>query len=165
VTKDVGFRSHLLVLGERVAIRWVLTSGRTAFPEYRAKDAAEVSAGDELLLYTTRGAFHNPGYDRGRVIGRARAMNRPEPLAEVVTILDKEYAIGCDLQIESLAPRGHGVELAPVIPDLDAFRHKPSWGMALRRPLVLLTAEDADRLFEALRPRLTNVDEAIKSYL
>lgn len=99
---------HLLILGERDGLRWVLENERMAFPAHRRTQLAHVRPGDDLLLYTTRGCFHNPTRDRGRIIGRARVKSAVEILGEPVTIGDREYAIGCDLSLLQLLPFGEG---------------------------------------------------------
>jgi hypothetical protein len=63
--------AYLRVLGERRALAWVLGSRRIAFPEQRRADAQALQVDDRLFLYATRGCFHNPGRDLGRVIGTA----------------------------------------------------------------------------------------------
>ncbi|HKF79950.1 MAG TPA: hypothetical protein VKB17_03920, partial [Thermoleophilaceae bacterium] len=64
-----GAATYLLILGEREALAWVLREQRMAFSARRARSASALTLGDRLLLYTTRGCFHNPTRDRGRVIG------------------------------------------------------------------------------------------------
>jgi hypothetical protein len=51
-----------------------------AFPSYRAREVAPLRVGDPLFLYTTRGCFHSPKRDRGRVIGIAEATSAAEQL-------------------------------------------------------------------------------------
>src|SRR6202051_2908697 len=64
---------YLLVIGERDALAWVLTTQRMAVPDYRSREVSALEPGDQLFLYTTRGCFHNPTRDRGRVVGVAKA--------------------------------------------------------------------------------------------
>ena len=63
---------HLLVIGEREALVWVLSEQRMAFPAHRAAEAVALAPGGLLLIYTTRGCFHNPTRDRGRVVRERR---------------------------------------------------------------------------------------------
>jgi hypothetical protein len=67
--------AYLVVLGERDAIRWVLEQQRMAFPATPRSEVAALGPGDHLLLYATRGAWHNPGRDRGRIIGSATPLS------------------------------------------------------------------------------------------
>jgi hypothetical protein len=53
-------RDYLLVIGDAAALAWVLAEQRMAFPASRRSQAMALEVGDELLIYTTRGCFHNP---------------------------------------------------------------------------------------------------------
>lgn len=147
--RDVPGR-FLLVLGERSALSWVVSQERMAFPPGRSRETAALSAGDLLLLYTTRGCFHNPTRDRGRVIGEATVSSSVRRLDPPVELAGRAFVEGCDIRIHTLAPLGSGVILAEYVESLDAFPNPSAWAMRLRRPLVQLTPHD-DRL---LRGRL-----------
>lgn len=145
--------SFLLIIGECRALAWILREERMAFPRYRAKSVSAVDVGDELLIYTTRGCFHNPGRNRGRVIGRARALTEPVSLDEPVSVAGRVFSLGCDISVETLAPLGKGLELAPYVSDLDAFPNQKAWPAQLRRPLLPLSESDA----AFLRSRLAHL--------
>jgi hypothetical protein len=157
--------THLLVIGERAALAWVLAKQRMAFPGHRKTEAGRLRAGDVLLLYTTRGTFHNPTRDRGRVIGEANVLARVEPLDEPVVFEGREYPIGCPLAIERLAPFRAGVELAPLVPTLESFPDPATWSARMRRPLVPLTSNDAARLRRALDEVAGPPEAVLASYL
>jgi hypothetical protein len=143
--------SYLMVIGDREALGWILTASRMAFPSESRPEVRCLAEGDELLIYTTRSAFKNPGRDRGRIIGTARVASEVVRLENPVVFDDREYPIGCDLKIGPLVPFGHGVELAPLIPQLQAFDGAGSaWSMRLRRPLLALTEHDTILLHRAL---------------
>ena len=76
-------RSYLLVIGDAVALAWVLAEQRMAFPALRKSEAAALEVGDELLIHTTRGCFNNPTRDRSRVIGLALAIHAGQRLTGV----------------------------------------------------------------------------------
>ena len=95
---------YLLVLGEREAIRWVLTNQRMAFPATARAEVTALREGDELFLLSTRGAFRNPTRDRTRVIGTAVALTAVEPLDEPLEIAGRTFARGCSIRVDSLAP-------------------------------------------------------------
>jgi hypothetical protein len=136
--------SYLLVIGDREALGWILSTGRMAFPSARRAEVAALQQGHELFLYTTRGAFKNPTRDRGRGIGTAQVTSPVRRLEEPVRFGEREYPIGCDLAIGPLAPFGSGLELAPLVPSLSAFDGvRDAWSTRLRRPLVRLSADDA----------------------
>ncbi|MER5182666.1 hypothetical protein ABT009_30675 [Streptomyces sp. NPDC002896] len=104
--------SYLLILGEREAVAWVLRERRMAFPPGRRAEVARLEPGDELLIYTTRGCWHNPGRDRGRVIGRARVASPVNVLEVPIEIAGREFTSGCDLDVQTLTRISPGVELA-----------------------------------------------------
>lgn len=134
--------TYLLVLGERKAIYWVLTKSRTAFPEGRARQASVLREGDSLLLYSTRGAWHNPTRDRGRIIGEARVTSEVRALRQPVDIAGRLFYSGCSLDIGPVAPYGHGVDLASLVPRLDMFPNKETWSVRLRNSIVAVPPVD-----------------------
>ena len=157
-------RGHLLVIGEREALVWVLSEQRMAFPAHRAAEAGALVPGDLLLIYTTRGCFHNPTRDRGRVVGEATVVSPVEPLKQAVVFQQREYPIGCRLALGGLAPRAQGVELAPLIPQLQAFPDPATWSVRMRRALVPLPSADVVLLREALAQHLVDRRQAFPSY-
>ncbi len=157
--------SYLLIIGDRVPLQWVLQEQRMAVPTYRRGAAARLSKGDALFLYTTRGCFHNPGRDRGRVIGSAEALNAPVVLEEPVLIEGVCYPVGCDIELRKLAPKRKGVELAPLVLKMTTFTNKRAWAATIRRPLLKLTKEDANLLARELDPVVVPAREAVDSYL
>jgi len=155
----------LLIIAEREALAWVLDEQRTAFSASREREVAAVESGHRLLLYTTRGCFHNPTRDRGRVIGVATVLTKPAVLADVVAIAGRSYPIGCDLDIPAISPIHEGVELAPLVPALRAFPDPNTWSVRLRRPLLALSAEDARRLETMLNAKLRPREQVIADYI
>lgn len=141
--------AHILVIGERRALTWILEHERMAFPEYR--DASYLAVGDRLLLYTTRGCFHNPTRDRGRIIGEATVKSPVRALDEAVAIGDRRFSTGCRLTIESLARFATGVDLSSFVEQLDAFPDRASWSVRMRRVLVPLGYGDTRLLRRELR--------------
>jgi hypothetical protein len=153
---DRTVTSFLMVIGDREALGWILTASRMAFRSAGRREVRSLEIGDELLIYTTRSAFRNPTRDRGRVIGTAHAASKVAPLDNPVRFDGRDYPVGCDLEIGQLAPFGHGVELAPLIPRLQTFnRANDAWSILLRRPLLRLTAHDSKLLVRKLDSILT----------
>jgi hypothetical protein len=137
-----------------------------AFSPRRAAQAEVLEPGDPLLLYTTRGCFHNPTRDRGQIVGELTVASAPRPLARPLVLAGRTFTVGCRLELVSLAPRGVGVDLAPLVDRLQTFPDPSSWSARMRRPLVPLTAADADRLRTLLQPRLASgLDSAIETYV
>jgi hypothetical protein len=97
-------RYYLLILGEREAISWVLREQRMAFPSTPRAEVAALAVDDRLLLYTTRGAWHNPTRDRGRIIGIATVTNAVRLLDEPIEISGRRFSSGCELSIDGLIP-------------------------------------------------------------
>lgn len=159
--------SYLLILGDREALGWVLTSSRMAFPARNRSEVSSLTVGDQLFIYTTRGAFRNPTRDRGRVIGTPTVRNAVKALERPMHFCDREYPVGCDLEIGAIAPLGSGVELAPLVPVLETFaKVGGAWSILLRRMLLRISPADAKRLGVELKERLdgqpsdTNVIDA-----
>lgn len=157
--------SHLLVISDRAALAWVLGQERMAFPGGRRGLVSRLEEGDELLLYTTRGCWHNPGRDRGRVIGRARALGSVEQLRRPVEVAGRSFPLGLRLELVTLAPLGSGVELSPLVERLAVFPIKHAWSGVMRRPLVELPAADAALLERLLRPLARPPHEVLSEYL
>lgn len=152
--------SHLLVIGDREALGWVLTAEQMAFPSAARHEVAALDVGDELLLYTTRGAYKNPTRDRGRVIGTATVRSPVARLTEPVRFGDREFPVGCDLDLGPLAPWGEGVELHPLLPRLESFAGVGSvWSTRLRRPLLYLPEPDARLLRSELGPLVSSTTD------
>jgi hypothetical protein len=136
-----------------------------AFPAHRAAEARALPLGHRLFLYTTRGCFHNPTRDRGRIIGSATIESRACDLAEPVHLADRAFTVGCRLAIPKLVPRGTGIELAPLVQNLATFQKKHAWSARMRQTLVPVAAEDIPLLDQLLSPLLVPRRRALDSYL
>ena len=156
---------HLLLIGDREPLVWVLTEQRMAFPAHRESEARRLAPGDLLLIYTTRGCFHNPTRDRGRVVGEATVARAIEPLDEPVVFGAREYPIGCRLDVTGLTPWPQGVELAPLVPDLAVFPDPATWSARMPRTVMPLPAGDVARLRAELAPLLLARERALPSYM
>jgi hypothetical protein len=158
--------SYLLVIGEREALAWILRERRMAFPETRRAEVDRLGVGDDLLILTTRGCFHNPSRDRTRVVGTAMVTTSVAPLDSPVAIAGRTFPRGCHLDINALTPYLTGVDLADLIPALESFPDKANWSIRLRRPLVALTEHDAELLHSELKGTAQEPpDSAIRGYL
>ena len=157
--------SYLLILSEREALAWVVREQRMAFPPGREQTARRLSIDDRLFLYTTRGCFHNPTKDRGRIAGMARVATSVMDLDEPVTLAGRSFSTGCEIEIEGLAPLRTGVEFAPLVERLEVFPDPASWSVRMRRPFLSLPVADAQLIERLLRPRLRPLAEVIPDYL
>lgn len=134
--------TYLLVIAEREALAWILRDERMAFPSWRTP-VERLAIGDSLLLLTTRGCYHNPGRDATLVMGRAEVTSLPVTLDNPVMVAGRTFPIGCDIDLQTLAPMHEGVALAPLVERLEVFPNKPAWPATLRRALVPLGSADA----------------------
>lgn len=151
-------------ISDREPLRWVLREQRTALPAARSRDAGALLPGDQLLIYVTRGCFRNPTRDRGRVAGLATVRGRPGRLRRPVRVGEREFHLAIPPEIELLAPARQGVELAPLVGQLESFPDPRSWSARLRRSLVPLTEKDARLLVSKLRALADPYPEALSSY-
>lgn len=157
-------RSYLLVIGDSEPLAWVLAKQRMAFPALRRSQAMGLEIGDELLVYTTRGCFHNPDRDRGRVMGLAMVTTDVRDLPEPVTFGERQYTLGCGLDIQSVAALHEGVELSRLVAELHVFPDARSWSAQMRRPLVPLDEHDASLLRHHLTPLLEPLGRHLAAY-
>ena len=154
--------THLLIIGDREPLTWVVTAQRMAFP--RGRSTSALAEGDELLLYTTRGCFRNPTRDLGRIMARARVAGPVRALPEPVRFGDRDFTEGCDLRIEALAPYREGLVLRDLVPRLSVFPDPASWSVRLRRTVLTLPPRDAELLGRELAPHLKPYAEAVDGY-
>ena len=157
----------LLIIGDREPLAWILSERKMAFPSYRSKDAGQVSKGDRLFLYTTRGCFHSPGRDRGRVIGEATVASAISSLKEPIEFGEQSFPMGCSLDITGLAPRDEGPEMREMVGELNLFpnTNSKSWGVRLRRVLAPIDKHDAGVLHKKLTRIMTSAADAKAGYL
>ena len=98
------------------------------------------------------------------MIGVARVGRAARVLDEPVRFGEREYPFEVSLKIESLAPRGAGVELGALVDRLESFPNRSAWSVYLRRALVPITHNDAVVIAEALDPIARGYREAATTY-
>ena len=157
----------LLIIGDREPLAWILTERKMAFPSYRGKDAGQVAKGDRLFLYTTRGCFHSPGRDRGRIIGEATVTSDITTLKEPVEFGEQSFPTGCSLDITGLVSKDEGPEMIGLVDQLNLFpdSNPKSWGVRLRRVLAPLDKHDAGVLHTKLARVMKPLADARMGYL
>lgn len=153
----------LLVISDMDALGWILSQQCMAFAPSRYRLINLLTAGDRLALYTTRGCFHSPNRDRGRVIGTATVSSPLEPLDPPVTFRDREFNRGCSLRLDRLVPVGQGPELAALAASLHTF--PGVWAPHIRRTLVPLDHQDYETVEHALEPVISPTETALATYL
>lgn len=127
-------------------MEWVIEHGRMAVGP-RVKSLP--GPGERVVLYTSRGAFHNPTRDRAQVIGLG--ITTDEPAQRRLVIAGTPYARSFGVDIEVLAEPRHGLDFASLVPRLDFITKKKSWGGALRRPVVRISDRDYRTIETAFR--------------
>lgn len=160
-------RDHLIVIGDRDPLRWILTEQMMAFPGYRAREIAAVSEGHRFFLYTTRGCFHSPVADRGRVIGEAIVKSPVKELDEAVVFGSRNFPLGCQISITGLAQWREGAPMSELVSSLHLFDGKSltNWGNKLRTALVSLDAHDASLIHRSIKPVMGRPEATKSSYL
>jgi hypothetical protein len=157
--------SYLLVISDRQALAWIISSQRMAFPGRRSASVSCLRANDNLLLYTTRGCFRHPSRDRGRVIAYATVDSEVSVLDMPVEFNGRIFPVGCSLHIQTLTPYGAGVELAEYASRMHIFRNPKSWGIYIRRTLVAIDNHDYCLLQQALGEVAVEPTKVITEYV
>lgn len=140
----------LVAISEVEGLRWVLDQRRMAFSEGLARRASNIQVGDRLILYVTRGAFHNPTRDRSQLAGVAIVTSPVRRLSRSVSIAGRDFVVGCRLDVEVSLPEREGVPFIPWIRRMDFIRRKDSWGQYLRAGLIALPPGDFKILRDAV---------------
>jgi hypothetical protein len=123
--------TYLTILATNRGLAYVMRERKMAFPPTRR---VRLDVGDQLLLYTSRGVFNNPGRDRGRVVGIAEVASPIVPLGQELLISGRTYTSGCDLRLTGLTTLGEGVELGSMTGELAVFRSNPAaWSRRVAR--------------------------------
>ncbi|MFD0773039.1 hypothetical protein ACFQZ2_03780 [Streptomonospora algeriensis] len=156
--------AYLMVIGDREALGWILSTQQTAFPAARRGEAAKLAAGDRMLLYTTRGCFHNPTRDQGRVIAAAAVQGPVVQDEDPVRFGEREFPLRCPLLITEAAPFGSGVVLADHVENLHMFPDPRSWSTRLRRSPVAVDDHDDAYITERLQRYVRPLAEAVEDY-
>jgi len=156
--------THLVILGERTALRWVLTEQRMAFPAGRARQTRPVREGDEVMLYTTRGCFRNPTRDVGRIIALGTVTTPVSVLPNPLRFGGREFTTECGIQILGLAPFREGLDIREHVHALSVFPNSRGWAVRLRRTTLALPERDAELLRNNLMLYLRPYEETITEY-
>jgi hypothetical protein len=140
----------LVAFGDIGGLRWVLDHERMAFSEGLALRARGVKSGDELILYVTRGAFHNPTRDQSQLAGLARVTSPVRRLRAPVTIGSREFAETCGIRVVTSLPEREGIPFKPFVERMSFIHRKDAWGQYLRAGLIALPPHDHDVLRDAI---------------
>ncbi|MBM7490994.1 hypothetical protein JOD64_002216 [Micromonospora luteifusca] len=135
-----------------------------AFSATPRGEVAALAVGDGLYLYSSRSAWKNPARDRGRVIGHATVASAVSSFDRPLEIGTQRYLSGCTLRIDGLVPYPNGLEVAPLVRELEAFPKPDAWAIYLRRTLLTLPPSDVRLLDQKLRPLLRPRVQVLPTY-
>jgi hypothetical protein len=144
-------RTWVVVLGDRDGLRWVVKNDMMAWTKGSARKAAEIRCGDGLILYVTRGAFHNPARGEAQLVAEVRALEQPRPLAQPFLLAGRTFVSACRLRFTLLLPEKKGAPVRPIVENLAFVRRKDTWGQYFRSGLIEVPGEDFDVMAQALR--------------
>ncbi|WP_433454038.1 hypothetical protein ACQPXS_38400 [Streptomyces sp. CA-142005] len=156
--------SHLLIIGDRAALSWVVTEQRMAFPAGGAKAARALEEGDENFLYTTRGCFRNPTRDRGRIVGRATIAGPVRALDEPVVLGERPSRRTAAWRCPAWPASARDSVLRDLVPRLSVLPDPATWSVRMRRASLTLPAADADLVRTEVEPLLRPYDETAEGY-
>jgi hypothetical protein len=120
-----------------------------ACPTSAAPQARRTTQGDRAVLYTTRGAYHNPTRDEVRLVGVATVTGSCEP-AEVLEIAGREFAWACPITVALLLPDRQGPRVRELAARLDRVKRPEAWGGYFRSSPVEVNEHDWSVLVEAV---------------
>jgi hypothetical protein len=147
----------LVAFGEIQGLRWVLEHQRMAFSEGLSSRARSIDIGDELVLYVTRGAFHNPTRDRSQFVGLAGVTGPVRRARAPIVIAGREFVSSCPIEVEAALPERTGVMALELVPQLSFIKRKEVWGQYLRWGLVKIPGADHRLIRLAIRSQLRTV--------
>ena len=109
--------------------------------------------------------LHNPGRDRGRVIGRATVTGQIRDNPQPVRFGHRVFPHECSLRLSGLTAPFTGLELAPLVAELEAFPDPATWSARMRRALVPLPKRDAALIRRLVDPLLDPPEHHVASYV
>ena len=138
------------VFGEITALHWVVEHEQMLFAEHQKRRLTPMRVGDRAVLYTTRGAFHNPTRDEARLVGLATVQASPAHQEHPVMVGDREFTWACPVSIDLLHPERTGASVRNLVPTLDLVKKPPPWSSYFRQSPIRIGRADFDRMAQAL---------------
>lgn len=138
--------SWLFVIADRAALHWVLSQQRMAFRSHVHTHGLTV--GDDVVVYATRGCWHNPTRDRAQVaaIGKIASSVKERP----IDVAGEGLARHCRLRLEIVLPEREGFPFSDLVDRLRLTRGRSHWGPLLRRTIVALDPGDFALIRDAI---------------
>ncbi len=145
-----GGRNHWVwVFGEIEGLRWVLAHDRMAFPATAAPRLKAMEEGDRVVLYVTRGAFHNSTKDVARLAGLATVLGTPLS-GSPVSIAGRDFTWTVPIRTDVQLPERTGPEVRPLVPRLSFVGNQAAWGQYFRGSPLRVSEEDFQVLESAV---------------
>ena len=138
------------VFGEITALRWVVEHEQMLFAEHQKRRLAGMRSGDRAVLYTTRGAFHNPTRDEARLVGLATVKTNPSQMDSPVMFGDREFPWAGPISIDLLLPERTGASVRDLVARLDLVKKPHAWSSYFRQSPIRIGRADFDRMKQAL---------------
>lgn len=130
----------IFVVGEQVALDWVLRNERMAFrPGVRL---AQLAREDRVAVYATRSCWHNPTRDRAQI--QAIGFVDGDVVHREQEVGGMQMGSYCNLVLRISLPERQGVPFHELVGRLNLTKGRKHWGPVLRRSLVPLADEDMD---------------------
>ncbi|MEU6023487.1 hypothetical protein [Micromonospora sp. NPDC047134] len=155
--------AHIAVLSDARAIAWVLSEGRIAFNLRLKRALAGLSLGSPLFLYVTSRCFRPvPFRGKSGLIAKVGVTSPVTRLDQPVVFGNRNFGMGCSVEILQLLAPSQMVTLGPLVPELDAFHG--AWHLRLRAGFIPLNEHDYQLLDEKLSGESTNLRDAVDAY-
>lgn len=138
------------VFGEIAALRWVVEHQRMLFAHHQQRRLTTMRAGDRAVLYTSRGAFHNPTRDEARPVGLATVQGDPAQADQAVGFGDREFTWACPIGIDLLLPERTGASGRDLVPTLDLVKKPHVWSSYFHQSPIRIGPDDFARMAGAL---------------
>jgi hypothetical protein len=138
------------VFGEIQGLNWVVDNSTMAFSTLSPR-LSTIEPGDEAILYTSRGAFHNPTRDVARLVGLAEVTGTMR-VGEDIEIAGRDFAFFVPIKVTLLLPERTGPSVREFAPLLKVVKRKKVWGQYFRSSPIAV--EDSD--FSLMKTALDN---------
>jgi hypothetical protein len=157
-------RAWFIVLSDRAAVGWVVSSGKMGFVASRKREVSRLREGDTAFLYATKGTLGS----EGMLFAEVRATSSVRVVPEPYKVASRDVELETDLSVVGLAELGTGLPIVSLVSELKLFapyKQPSSWRGLLQRPLVSLYGDDEDIVRRALAPLLREpTADAVGSY-
>lgn len=144
-------RCWISVIGEAEGLRWILAHNRMAWTVASSRRAALLAPGDDLVLYVSRNAFHNPSRDESQLVALATAHTELKRLKQPMALAGREFITTTGVRFSLQLPEREGVAIKPLVPHLSFVRRPEVWGMYFRSGLIEIPEDDFSILKDAIR--------------